>query len=236
MNLKLDKNDKHRLEFKNDDGMLYVRRKMPFKPKPLKNGVPTIEASDPVMSDFDEIFACANGLPGLKEVICLATGCDDDVVNAVAKVLEFGLNRTRKRVTFPSKWRDVERIVEAIRREIGSRTCKVNKVADGDGKQTDALVFEDLRIPPLTAREKSCTFCFKKGSEDKLKPNTLEFDEALKKWFENNKDSIHAPEKFTKVPAEQPQIQCVDFTDPENKDVWNDQRMVTIVGCPRNGV
>jgi hypothetical protein len=47
----------------------------------------------------------------------------------------------------------------------------------------------------------------------------LQVDEALTKWFENNKNSAHALEEFTEVLAEQPQIQYVDFTDLTDKDV-----------------
>ena len=133
-NLKLDKNAKRKLVFERDEDTLYVRTQIPFKPKPLKNGVLTIEASDFVMSDFDEIFVHANVLPGLKEVAFRTKGCNSEVVEAVAKVLKFGLNRTWKRITFPSKWWNVERIAEAIRKEIGSETYKVSKVAGGEGK------------------------------------------------------------------------------------------------------
>lgn len=225
MTLQLDKTAKREPVFEEDESMLSVRTQIPFKPKPLKNGVLTIEASDFIMSDFDEIFACANELPGLKEVVCSVEDSvenyDSDVVEAVAKVLKFGLNGTWKRITFPSKWWDVKTLAEEIQERIREHHLpyKVSKVADGEGKQTDALVFEDLRIPPLTARQKPYALRFKQDSEDELKLNTLQFDEALTKWFENNKNSAHAWEEFTEVLAEQPQIQCVDFTDLTDKDI-----------------
>lgn len=93
------------------------------------------------------------------------------------------------------------------------------KVDIEEEEETWTLVFEDLRIPPLTAAPKKHTLRFRKGFAVRELWNTLNFDEALTTWFENNKNNIRALEEFTEALSEQPQIQYVDFTNLEDKDI-----------------
>ena len=179
-----------------------------------------LEDSDQVVSNPDEILMSVNGLEGLKKLVYPNRGDEDDVAEAVAHVLKFGLNKTWKRITFSDAW-NVKAIAESVTEAIEDErlSYKVEIKEEGKGKQT--LVFEDLRVPPLTAETAKTehTFRFKKNSVKKTKPNMLKFDEALGKWFESNKNNEDAWKEFAEVLAEQPQIQCVDFTGLKNKDV-----------------
>ena len=218
--LKLDKNAKRELVFSDgNEGALDIGTRKPFAKRLTKDGVLVLENSDLCVSNFDEIFKSANGLPGLKEVACPGDGYVSDVARGIQKVLKSGLNKTWERITFPSEW-DIEKIAEKINEKIRDDDLPYKVESGTIEEDTGVLILKDLRLPALTAKTAELTFRFQKGSEEKKRMGQLNFTDALKAWFENNKGNRHAWADFTEALAEQPQIRYVDLSHLKNdKDV-----------------
>lgn len=108
--LKLDKNAKRELVFSDgDEGELNIGTRKPLAQRLTKDGVLVLDVFDLQVSTPDEVLMFANGLPGLKNLAYPDCGDEEDVAEAVAKVLKLGLNKTWKRLTFSYAW-DVKAI------------------------------------------------------------------------------------------------------------------------------
>ncbi|MBR1843900.1 MAG: hypothetical protein IJ793_03470 [Opitutales bacterium] len=217
--LKLDKGAKRELAFSDgDEGRLTIGTRKPFAQRLTKDGLLVLENFDLYVSNFDEIFKSANGLPGLKEVACPENGYESDVAEGIQKVLKSGLNKTWERITFPNEW-DIEEIAEEINEKIRDDDLPHKVESETAEEVAGVLILKDLRLPALTTGDHEITFRSEKGSEEKKRVQRLVIGIPLNTWFKDNKENQHAWEDFTEALAEQPQIQYVDFTKLTDKDI-----------------
>ena len=216
MTPKLGKNAKRELVFFGGDDELCVATRKPFKDR-MQNGKLVLGASDLRVVPCRRVLLSANGLEGLKELVYTSEklDCIDEVAGGIADVLQFGLNRSWKQITFPGAW-DVKKIAKEVREAIKDKDLPY-KVEDKAEEGTGKLVFEDLRVPSFNTCSWETVLQFRKGAEEKATLDKLKFDKTLEDWFKNNVNNKDAWRDFTEALAEQPQIQTVNFADLTDK-------------------